>query len=240
MIRLHSYETLGTQEGPGIRLLVFLQGCNAECVYCHNPDTWPCNGGKLVKDEEIIDRVKKEMPYFNENGGVTFSGGDPIVQMKELIPLFKKIRKLNIHIALETNCSIFNNTAKELLEHTDLLLLDLKHIDPKVRKEITGIKFDPLKFADYCEEIKKPFWLRYVLMPGYTDQKEFLEKTALHFSKFSMLERTEILTYHKEGIEKYNELGIEYKYKDVEPPNKEQIDVAKNIFSKYLRNVYVR
>jgi pyruvate formate lyase activating enzyme len=240
MLRLHSFETMGTQEGPGIRLLVFLQGCNAECVYCHNPDTWPIKAGKLVNDNYILNRVKKEMPYFKNNGGVTFSGGDPIVQMKELIPLMKKLKKMKIHTALETNCSIFNENAKELLKYTDLLLLDLKHINPNWRKKITGINFDPLKFADYCEKNKKPFWLRYVLMPEFTDQKEYLNETALAFKKYKMLERVEILRYHKEGISKYNEMGIEYKYKEIPIPSEENVEKAKNIFSKYLKNVVVR
>ena len=227
-------------EGPGIRLLVFLQGCNAECVYCHNPDTWPCSGGKLVDDEVILDRVRKEMAYFGEEGGVTFSGGDPIVQMKELIPLFKKIKAMGVHTAVETNCSIFNDDAKEMLDYTDLLLLDLKHIDPEWRHKITGIPFDPMKFADYCEEHRIKMWLRYVLMPGYTDQEEFLVETALKFSKYSVLEKTEILTYHKDGIQKYDEMKIEYQYRDVEPPSDEIVDLAKEIFSKKLKNVVVR
>jgi pyruvate formate lyase activating enzyme len=240
MIRFHSFETMGTQEGPGIRLLIFLQGCNAECVYCHNPDTWPLKAGKLVDYDFILDRIKKEMPYFGDNGGVTFSGGDPIVQMKELIPLMKKIKEMNIHTAIETNCSIFNDDAIELLKYTDLLLLDLKHIDQEWIYKITGIKFDPLKFANYCEENKKPFWLRYVLMPNFTNQEEFLEKTALVFKDYKMLQRTEILTYHKEGISKYEEMGIEYKYKDIPTPTEEEVEKAKNIFSKYLNNVFVR
>jgi pyruvate formate lyase activating enzyme len=240
MLRLHSFETMGTQEGPGIRLLVFLQGCNAECVYCHNPDTWPIKAGKLVTDKYIIDRVKKEMPYFGDNGGVTFSGGDPIVQMKELIPLMKKLKQMKIHTALETNCSIFNETAKELLEYTDLLLLDLKHINSNWRKKITGINFDPMKFADYCEQKNKPFWLRYVLMSGFTDQKDYLQETALTFKNYKMLKRVEILRYHREGISKYEEMGIEYKYKDIPVPNEKDVEKAKTIFSKYLKNVVVR
>ena len=240
MLRFHSFETMGTQEGPGIRLLVFLQGCNAECVYCHNPDTWPMKAGELVSENFIIDKVKKEMPYFGENGGVTFSGGDPIVQMKNLVPLLKKLKEMKVHTAIETNCSIFNDDAKEMLDTTDLLLLDLKHINPEWREKITGINFDPMKFADYCEENNKPFWLRYVLMPGYTDQEEFLEETAQKFKDYKMLERTEILRYHREGITKYEEMGIEYKYKDVPPPSDEETEKAKNIFSKYLKEVYVR
>ncbi len=240
MIRFHSFETLGTQEGPGIRLLVFLQGCNAECVYCHNPDTWPINAGKEVDDEFILERVRKEIPYFGDNGGVTFSGGDPIVQMKGLIPLMKKIKEMGVHIAVETNASIFTDASKEFIDSMDLLLLDLKHINPEWRHKVTGISFDPLKFADYCEETGKEFWLRYVLMPGYTDQEEYMEETASIFSKYNMLKRTEILTYHTDGIPKYEEMGIEYKYRDVKPPNDEQIKIAKDIFSSKLKNVYVR
>lgn len=239
MIRFHSFETLGTLEGPGIRLLVFLQGCNAECVYCHNPDTWPNRGGNMVEDEFILDRVKREIAYFGKEGGVTFSGGDPIVQTRNLIPLMKKIKEMGVHTALETNASIFNDDVRELLDNTDLLLLDLKHIDPEWRKKITHLDYDPLLLAQYREEKKMPFWLRYVLMPGYTDQDEYMIQAAKVFSEYTMLDRVDILPYHKDGIEKYDEMGIEYKYRDVPAPTDEQIKNAKEIFSRYLPHVVI-
>ncbi|MFH2019973.1 MAG: pyruvate formate-lyase-activating protein [archaeon] len=240
MLRVHSIETLGTQEGPGIRLLIFLQGCNIRCLYCHNPDALIIGEGKEYSTDKLVNMAIKQKPYFGKNGGVTASGGEPLVQREGLTELFIELKKNMIKTAIETNATILDEKTKELLSYTDILLLDLKHIDQVWMKRLTGFASDmPLKMADYREKTKKEFWLRYVLVPGFTDQEEFLEKTAKHFKKYKYLKRVEILPYHTLGIEKYHKLGWEYKL-NVKPPTDVEKNKAKKIFEKYLKNVFVR
>ena len=217
-----------------------MQGCNAKCVYCHNPDTWIPESGKEVDDSFIVEKIRKSMSYFAADGGVTFSGGEPLVQLKSLIPLMKKIKAMDVHTAIETNASIFNQSVKRLLDLTDLLLLDLKHIDPKRVEKITGLNFNPLKLADYREEQSQPFWLRYVLVPGFTDKEKYLKEIGRIFSAYRMLEKTEILPYHKSGEEKYADMCINYRGADIPVPDKKQIDRARDILAENLHNVVVR
>jgi len=240
LIRVHSYETLGTHEGPGIRLVIFMQGCNAKCIYCHNPDTWPECAGKSVENDVILEKIKNSIPYFGDHGGVTFSGGDPLVQVDDLIPLCRNIKEMGVNIAIETNASIFNEKVKQLMDLTDLLLLDLKHIDAEWRKKITGLSFDPLKFAEYREKNKQPFWLRYVLVPGYTDEKDCLRDIAEIFSRFKWLKKTEILPYHEGGENKYEKLDIDYQGSHIDTPDQELIEEAKEILAAKLSDVVVR
>ncbi len=217
-----------------------MQGCNAKCVYCHNPDTWIPDSGKEVDDAFIVEKIKKSMSYFADDGGVTFSGGEPLVQVKSLIPLMEKIKAMGVHTAIETNASIFNKPVKRLMDLTDLLLLDLKHIDPKYGEKITGLIFNPLKLADHREEQNRPFWLRYVLVPGFTDKEKHLEDIGRIFSGYRMLEKTEILPYHKSGEEKYADMRINYRGADIPVPDKKRIDRARDILAEKLPNVVVR
>ncbi len=239
-MRIHSFEAFSTHDGPGIRLIIFLQGCNSKCVYCHNPDTWPEGGGREVEDSFILEKVKRSRPYFGRKGGVTFSGGEPLLQAEALAGLITKIRAMGVHTAVETNASIFTREVKRVLDLTDLLLLDLKHPDPKMRRNITGLSFNPLLLADYREEQNQPFWLRYVLAPGMTDGREWLDETGKIFSGYAMLERTEILPYHKSALEKYSDMGISEKACDVPIPDRKQISKSREILSRRLRNVVVR
>ncbi len=217
-----------------------MQGCNAQCVYCHNPDTWPECAGMEVEDEMILGKIESSKPYFGKEGGVTFSGGDPLMQVDELIPLCRKIKDRGVHIALETNASIFNDKVMRLMDLTDLLLLDLKHIDAGWREKITGLSFDPLKFARYREQNKQPFWLRYVLVPGYTDEKECLEDLSSIFAEFKWLEKTEILPYHDAGEQKYEDMNVDYRGGHIDVPDQELIDEARTVLSEKLPNVVVR
>lgn len=241
MLRVHSIETFGTHEGPGIRLVVFLQGCNIRCVYCHNPDTQLLNGGKEMQAEEVIALLEKEKPYFKKKGGLTVSGGEPLLQRKALTRLFTLAKKAGFHTALDTNGSILDEFSKDLLKVTDLVLLDVKHIDPAWHKKVTKAPNTVvLKFADYLREVGKPAWFRYVLVPGYTDQEEFLHLWGQHFKEFENVERVEILPFHTFGAYKYEQLGWKNPLKNLKPPPQEKIDNALRIFKQYFPNVFIR
>ncbi|MDO8573267.1 MAG: pyruvate formate-lyase-activating protein [Candidatus Daviesbacteria bacterium] len=241
MISVHSIETFGTHEGPGIRLVVFLQGCNFRCVYCHNPDTQPLEGGKEMTSEEILALLEKQEPYFKETGGLTVSGGESLLQRYALIDLFTKAKKKRFNTTLDTNGSILDEDSKKLLEVTDLVLLDVKHIDPVWHQKVTGAANNVvLEFAGYLESINKSMWLRYVLVPGYTDQKDSLEKWGKHFKDFKNIKRVEILPFHKYGFYKWKELGMKNPLENTPVPTKEEIQEAFDIFKKYFKEVYIR
>ena len=241
MLRVHSIETFGTHEGPGIRLVVFLQGCNFRCLYCHNPDTQNMTGGTLIQSEEIIDLLEKQKTYFKNNGGLTVSGGEPLLQRQGLIDLFTKVKKAGFNIALDTNGSVFDEHTKKLLEVTDLVLLDVKHIDPALHQKVTNASnTGTLKLAKYLNDINKPVWLRYVLVPGLTNQEEFLHKWGAHFTGYKNIKRVEILPFHTFGFYKYKELGIKNPLKNTPVPQKEEVQKAFDIFKKYFREVHIR
>jgi len=242
-MNIHSIETFGTQEGPGIRYVLFVQGCNYKCLYCHNPDTQCLDKNIEMSTDEIVIQVMKNVPFFGVKGGITVSGGEPLLQAKELTELFKKLQKLGVNTCLDTNGSILTEQAKVLLSHTDMVLLDIKEADPKLHSTITGVTSDliaSIEFAKYLDTIHKPFWVRYVLVPGYTDDAESLEKLASVLKDLKSLERIEILPYHTLGIHKYKELNLNYKLTDIETPTLEQIESAKNILAKSGKKVFVR
>lgn len=241
MLRIHSIETCGTQDGPGVRLVVFLQGCHFRCLYCHNPDTWSLTGGYEVSESEIVQKAVDQKPYFGVRGGVTISGGEPLVQREALQKLFVQLQTQGIHTALDTNGYILDDHSKKLLETTDLVLLDIKHIDNEKHKRLTGKENSAtLEFAQYCEAASVSMWLRYVLVPGKTDDEADLERWVAHFSKYKMVDRVEILPYHTYGTHKYESMGLSYPLQGLKPPSEEIISRAKKIFQKYLQNVYVR
>ena len=241
MLRVHSFETFGTHEGPGIRLVVFLQGCHFRCLYCHNPDTWDLKGGKEYTVKEILAKAIDEKPYFGTKGGITVSGGEPLIQRENLYELFQEAHHNGINTALDTNGSILDDKTKKLLEVTDLVLLDIKHIDDSNHKKLTGVSnYVPLQFLDYMESIGQRYWIRYVLVPGYSDQKAALKDLGKHLMKYKHLERLEILPYHTFGVYKYKELGLEYPLKDIKSPEADKIEEARGILSKYVKDVRTR
>lgn len=241
MLRIHSVETFGTHEGPGIRLVIFLQGCNMRCVYCHNPDTQSLEGGKEMQPEEVLKLLEKQKPFFKDTGGLTVSGGEPLMQRKELIGLFSLAQKNGFHTALDTNGSFLDEDSKELLRQTDLVLLDVKHIDPKWHQKVTKTpNLVTLHFADYLREINKKTWLRYVLVPGFTDQEKYLHDWGNHFKDFKNIERVEILPFHTFGAYKYEQLGLKNPLQGIKPPTQEIVNNAQNIFKQYFKNVYIR
>ncbi len=239
---VHSIETFGTKDGPGIRLVLFLQGCNWKCVYCHNPDTIPKTNDKALylSLDDVLDRLKKCKAYFKDKGGLTVSGGEPTLQAHKLVPIFKTVQQKGYHTALDTNGSIINEYVKKLYRFTDLVLLDVKHIDDKMHQKLTGASNkNTLKNLKHLEEIKKDVWLRYVLVPGWTDQEKYLIQWAQTFKDYKCIKKVEILPYHKLGEHKYKELGWKYKLQGVQPPNDELKSKTLKIFSKYLDNVVI-
>lgn len=241
MIRVHSYESLGTYDGPGIRLVVFLQGCNFRCLYCANPDTIDSKGeSKETMPEEILKMAVSQKPFFGNKGGITFSGGEPTFQAKALIPLFKMLKEAGIHICVDTNGSIWNDDVKELFSLADLVLLDIKEFNPTRHKTLTERSNEQtLRTAAWLEENNKPFWLRYVLVQGYSAFEEDMIALGEHFKDYTQIKRVEILPYHTLGVHKYEAMNMEYKLKGVECNSQEQLERAKALFEKYFKTVYV-
>lgn len=241
MIRVHSYESLGTYDGPGIRLVVFLQGCNFRCLYCANPDTIDAKGeSKETSPEEILKMAVSQKPFFGKKGGITFSGGEPTFQARELIPLFRSLKEAGIHICVDTNGSIWNEDVKTLLTLADLVLLDVKEFNNDRHRKLTARSNEQtLKTTAWLEENQKPFWLRYVLVQGYSYFREDIEAMGEHFKNYQMIERVEILPYHTLGVHKYEAMNLEYQLKDVKCNTPEQLEEAKVLFDKYFKTVYV-
>lgn len=232
-MRVHSFESFGTLDGPGIRFVVFAQGCVMRCKYCHNPDTWELKGGKEIPAEEIANEALKYKSYFSSNGGVTVSGGEPLLQIDGLIELFKLLKQKNIHTCVDTSGICFRKNDEryeQLLALTDLFLLDIKHIDEEAHKTLTGhSNTAPLAFAKYLSDHGKPMWIRHVLVPGITDIDEQLTRLRDFLDTLETVEKVEVLPYHTMGKVKYENLGMAYPFEGVEPPTKECIQNAKKI-----------
>ena len=230
--KLHSFESCGTVDGPGIRFIVFTQGCPLRCKYCHNPDTWDIKDAKYERDIEFtINEIKKYKPFFRNGGGLTITGGEPFVQLNYIEALFKRSKEEGIHTAVDTSGYIFNDRVKEVLEYVDLVLLDIKSIDPHTYKELTGVELEnTLKFAKYLDSIGKPTWIRHVVVPGITDKKENLEKLADYVSKLKNVEKIELLPFHQLGTHKWEEMNLEYPLKDIKEPTAEEMKDARQIF----------
>jgi len=236
MGRIHSFESFGTVDGPGIRFVVFLQGCPLRCQYCHNPDTWK-TGGTEYSVEDVVNRVLRYKNYFGENGGVTVTGGEPLLQIDFVTELFTVLKSKGIHTCVDTSGISFDETSpvsvekhEKLLSVADLFLLDIKHIDDEACKKLTGQSNErTLAFAKFLSERGKPTWIRQVLVPGFTDSEEVLLRTRAFIDTLKTVERVEVLPYHTMGIVKYEKLGLEYPLKDVQAPSKERVAYAKKI-----------
>ena len=230
---VHSTESFGTKDGPGIRFVFFLQGCHLRCQYCHNADTWNKGEKTRMTPEEAFHEVEK-VKGFIKSGGVTVSGGEPLMQADFVFELFKLCKENGIHTCVDTNGFVFNEKVKEVLELTDLVLLDIKHIDAEKYLLITEAELQPtLDFMDYLSEIKKPVWLRYVLVPGLTDEEKDLENWAKYVSKFENVERVDILPFHQMGAHKWEEIGRAYPLKDTPAATMDDVHKAVEIFKKF-------
>lgn len=229
---IHSTESFGTVDGPGIRFVVFMQGCTLKCKYCHNRDTWKVNSGNKITIEELIKNIENYRTYMdNSGGGVTVSGGEPLLQAEFVTELFKKLKELGIHTALDTAGSIpLSPEIKELLKYTDLVLIDIKHIDDEKCKALTGFSNkNNIEFIKYLNNVNIPVWIRQVLVPGYTDDKFDLQKLKQFIDTLSNVEKVEILPYHNLGKFKWEELGDAYELEDVIPPSQDDVKKAEQI-----------
>ena len=240
MINVHSYESMGTFDGPGLRLVVFLQGCPFRCLYCANPDTIEVKGGKPTSLQEVKEMAVSQKPFFGKKGGITFSGGEPTLQAENLLPLFDELKKEDIHICLDSNGGIWNEKVEQLLKLTDLVLLDIKQYNPQRHRDLTGRSNEQtLRTAEWLETHGKPLWLRYVLVPGYSDFEEDIRNLGNHFRNFKQIQRVEILPYHRLGVHKYEAMGLDYALKDVKENTPEQLKSAEKLFKEYFDLVVV-
>lgn len=237
--RIHSIESCGTVDGPGIRFVVFTQGCPLRCQYCHNPDTWKYSDGEEMTVEALMEEVVKYKSYMRfSGGGITITGGEPLMQLEFVSELIHACKKEGIHTAIDTSGYIFNDKAKRIIDEVDLVLLDIKHIEAKQYEYITGAKLQPtLDFLDYLGSINKPVWVRYVLVPTLSDQPEAIEALAKYLSQYNNIEKIELLPFHKMGEYKWESLGLEYRLKDIPEPDNMAIVDAMAILKQHNLNV---
>lgn len=231
---IHSTESFGAADGPGVRFIVFMQGCHMRCRYCHNPDTWKMDGGDEVTADEILKRALRFKPYWGKDGGITISGGEPLLQIDFVIELLKKAKELGINTCIDTAGNPFTKEEpffskfEELMKYTDLLLLDLKEINPTRHKDLTGFdNSNIIEMAKYLSEINKPVWIRHVLVPEHSDFDEDLDALGDFIDTLSNVDRVEILPYHTLGKFKWENLGIPYSLESISPPSAERIENAK-------------
>ena len=232
---VHSLESFGSVDGPGVRYVIFLSGCAMRCQFCHNPDTWKMGGGDEVTADEILKRALRFKPYWGKDGGITISGGEPLLQIDFVIELFKKAKELGINTCIDTAGNPFTkedpffSKFEELMKYTDLLLLDLKEINPTRHKDLTGFdNSNIIEMAKYLSEINKPVWIRHVLVPEHSDFDEDLDALGDFIDTLSNVDRVEILPYHTLGKFKWENLGIPYTLESISPPSAERIENAKN------------
>lgn len=229
--KIHSIESFGTVDGPGIRFVLFLQGCHLKCKYCHNRDTWDINGGEYKSLDDIFNKIMNYKNYIFPNGGVTVTGGEPLLQVKFLIELFKKLKAENIHTCIDTSGMVsLTDDIKTVLSLTDLVLLDIKHINTEKAKDLVGFNNEKeLNFARYLSDNNIHMWIRQVLVPGYTDDEEDLLKLKEFISSLKTVEKIEILPYHDLGKYKWKKLRLNYELNNVRPANDDDINRAKKL-----------
>ena len=230
--RIHSIESFGTVDGPGIRFVIFMQGCMLKCKYCHNRDTWNLNAGNLISIDDLLDKIERYKAYIlPSGGGVTVTGGEPLLQVKFLINLFKELKNRNIPTAIDTS-GMFDITddIKELLSYTDLVLLDIKHINDEKCKDLVGFSNKKeLAFARYLSDNKIPVWIRQVIIHGFTDDEDDLLALKKFISTLSNVEKVELMPYHELGKYKWENLGFNYELEGVPAATSEDIGRAKKI-----------
>ena len=225
---IDSVETMGLVDGPGIRFVVFLKGCKLRCLFCHNPETWTKENALEITSEELLKKILKYKNYYVD-GGVTFSGGEPLLQDKFLIDILKKCKMVNLHTAIDTS-GVGMGNYEEILKYTDLVILDIKAIDNEGFNHMTGHNIDEFyKFLDVCQSLNKKLWVRQVIVPGINDTEEYILKLKGFVSKIKNVEKIELLPYHLYGVDKYQKLGIEYKLKDVSAMDETRLNELYNL-----------
>jgi pyruvate formate lyase activating enzyme len=241
---IHSTESFGTVDGPGIRYVVFMQGCPLRCIYCHNPDTWKIGAGQEIAADEILAEYRKNRSFYSK-GGITVTGGEPLLQIDFLIDLFKKAKSENIHTCIDTSGVTYNPESKDyvakldvLMQYTDLCMLDIKHIDPEKHKAITGkANTNILLFAKYLERKNIPVWIRHIIISGITDDPNDLKKLGNFIGTLKNLKALDVLPYHTLGVGKYKELNIPYPLEGLPPLPVSEAIKAKNYILKGIHQV---
>ena len=228
---IDSVETMGLVDGPGIRYVVFLQGCKLRCLFCHNPETWKMEEKNMTTAEELIDKIKRYKNYFGKEGGVTFSGGDPLCQPEFLLECLKQCKQEGIHTCLDTSGVGCNKELyPEILSYTDLVILDIKAVTPEAYKKMTGYPMkDFSEFLELCQKLEKKLWLRQVIVPGINDTEEYILELKKYIKNIKNVERVELLPSHVYGGEKYKKLGISYRLDGVPAMKKEDLDKLNQI-----------
>lgn len=223
--KLHSIETFGALDGPGIRTVFFLQGCPARCMYCHNPDTWNEDEGEQITVGEVVSRARRGRPYYGENGGVTFSGGEPLLQADFLIEAMDALRRDGITSAIDTSGTYFDDKSETVIAHCDMVLLDIKHIDPAKFEELTGREQGTLRLLIYAINRKeKPVWIRQVIVPGFNDDEDYIHRLNEFLLRIKHIKKIELLGYHNMAEPKYDKLGIKYRLKGVKPMDSKSLE----------------
>ena len=234
--RIHSIETFGLVDGPGVRFVIFLQGCAMRCKFCHNADTWKLKSDDMRSADELIAQALRYRTYWGDEGGITVSGGEPLLQMDFVTELFLMAKEKGIHTTLDTAGQPFRRKGewfgkfRKLMRYTDLLLVDIKEMDPVKHQKLTGVPNDNiLSMIRYLDEIGKPVWIRQVLVPGWTDDPEDLKKEREFLDELSNVQRAEVLPYHTMGAYKWEMLGIPYPLEGVKTPSEQQVKAAEKI-----------
>ena len=233
---IHSIESCGTVDGPGIRYVIFFQGCPMRCQYCHNPDTWEPGTGSTMSVEEVLQGFYSNLPFYR-SGGVTVTGGEPMMQMDFLTELFRDLKRHGVHTCIDTSGIMFDphnetfmNRLDELLSLTDLVLLDIKHMDDERHKALTGHSNQRiLDFARYLDKKQVPVWLRHVIVPGITFYREYLQRLGRFMATLGNVKALDVLPYHSMGRSKYESMGYDYPLKDTKEPSKEDAEAARNV-----------
>lgn len=233
--RIHSLETFGTVDGPGVRFVVFVQGCPMRCQYCHNPDTWSTVGGTEISVDEILEKYDANKSFY-KHGGITVTGGEPLLQIDFLTELFMKAKDKGIHTCIDTSGIVYKpdnqfiiDKLDVLMQYTNLVMLDIKHIDPEEHKKLCSQPNDGiLAFAKYLSDKEIPVWIRHVVVPGITYNEEYLYKLGLFIGTLKNVKALDVLPYHTMGVSKYENLGIDYPLKGVPALNKDEVMKAKS------------
>lgn len=233
---IHSTESFGSVDGPGIRFITFMQGCRMRCEFCHNPDTWKIGQKNAITSEELLKQALQYRPFWGAKGGVTVSGGEPLLQIDFLIDFFKRCKAEGVHTTLDS-CGMpftyeepFFSKFEELIKYTDLILLDIKHIDAEQHKRLTGwTNENILELGRYLSKVDQPVWVRHVLVPERSDYDEYLYRLNDYVKTLNNVKKFEVLPYHKLGVYKWKTLGIKYPLEGIEPPTPERVENAHKI-----------
>ena len=230
---IHSVETLGTVDGPGVRYVIFTQGCPLRCLYCHNPDSFKMKKGRLVSSASLLAEIENTADFLRRaKGGVTLTGGEPLVQPKFMASIFRGCKEMGLHTALDTTGHLGSKATDKMLADIDLVMLDIKSFDPDIYRRVTGAELQPtLDFARRLEQMGKKMWVRFVLVPGLTDDPANVEGLADFVASLKMVERVEVVPFHKMGEFKWEALGLKYQLGDTLPPTPESIRHVQYAFS---------